>query len=111
MQEQRDLIIGLRDIRDLEKEPVQLGSIAAHTRPVEALAFVNQTDFSGVLYTTDSLGAVKVWDVHIPNGNIQDCRIILKDEWESHRTGINAVSVGDGLMITGTYIYQNDIPC
>ncbi|GJJ12276.1 hypothetical protein Clacol_006517 [Clathrus columnatus] len=87
---------------NLEQPLTQLGLIRAHTRPVEALAFEKCTDTSGILYTADSLGSVKVWDLQRSGGSSGECQITLRDDWQPHRTGINSIFIANGLMLSGS---------
>lgn len=77
-----------------------MGSISAHTRPVESLAAYLDTSTSPphlVLFTADTMGVIKVWDV------VKDCtdgppiwRSTLRDDLRGHRTRINEIVYGDG---------------
>lgn len=97
-----DRTVRIWDTTDFKQPFHQVGSIAAHTRPVEALAFQKQTDLSGVLYTADSLGAIKAWDIQRLDQNLHECQVTLKNEWIPHRTGINALFVANDLLFTGS---------
>lgn len=91
-----------RDISgDIEQPLVQLGSLAAHTRPVEALAFISEGDDSHKLYTTDSMGLVKVWQLERTYGDNAACRATFEADLESHRTGVTDIWVGSGLVWSG----------
>ena len=82
-----------------------VGSISAHTRPVESLAAYLDTTTSPphlVLFTADTMGVIKVWDV------VKDStegppiwRSTLRDELEDHRTRINEIVYGEGHLWSG----------
>jgi len=80
--------------------PTPVGSISAHTRPVESLAAYLDTSTNPphlVLFTADTMGVIKVWDV------VKDStegppiwRSTLRDELTDHRTRINEIVYGEG---------------
>ena len=80
---------------------MQLGSISAHTRPVEALAFEPKDETSAILFTADTMGVIKVWELERQYGGTPHCRATLKTELGSHRTGVNDLWVGNGLVWSG----------
>ncbi|KAN0128476.1 WD40-repeat-containing domain protein [Lactarius tabidus] len=79
-----------------------VGSISAHSRPVESLAaYLDVTGTSPhlVLFTADTMGVIKVWDV------VKDSterrliwRSTLRDELKNHRTRVNEIVYGDGQL-------------
>jgi len=77
-----------------------VGSISAHTRPVESLAAyldVNGTSPRLVLFTADTMGVIKVWDVVKDTTEDRPIwRSTLRDELKDHRTRINEIVYGDG---------------
>jgi len=83
-------------------KPLQsVGSISAHTRPVEALAFHTTSDRSIVLYTADTMGVIRVWDVTKEDHSDQ-WRITQQEELCYHRTGINEMLYGQGQLWTAS---------
>lgn len=83
------------------------GSISAHSRPVESLAAYLDTTTSPphlVLFTADTMGVIKVWDV------VKDStegppiwRSTLRDELEGHRTRIDEIVYGKGHLWSGKH--------
>ncbi|KAI9446670.1 WD40 repeat-like protein [Lactarius indigo] len=77
-----------------------VGSISAHSRPVESLAaYLDVTGTSPhlVLFTADTMGVINVWDV--VKDSTEDRPIwrgSLRDELKYHRTRINEIVYGDG---------------
>ena len=65
------------------------------------MAFRTVSDRSVVLYTGDTMGFVRVWDV---SRDPQEARwkIALQEELTYHRTGINEMWYGQGQLWTGT---------
>lgn len=81
-----------------------VGSISAHARPVEAMAFRTVSDRSVVLYTGDTMGFVRVWDVS-RDPHEDRWKVTLLEELYYHRTGINEMLYGQGQLWTGTSQY------
>ena len=79
-----------------------MGSITAHTRPVEALTAHALEDGSAVLYTADTMGIIKVWQLNKESGDSSRWRAALKRELKHHRTKINEILYGNGQIWTGT---------
>ncbi|KAI0306771.1 WD40-repeat-containing domain protein [Multifurca ochricompacta] len=77
-----------------------VGSISAHSRPVESLAAYLDTTGTRtrlVLFTADTMGAIKVWDVVKDSTEKSPIwRCTLRDELERHRTKINEIVYGNG---------------
>ncbi|KAH9001487.1 WD40 repeat-like protein [Lactarius akahatsu] len=77
-----------------------VGSISAHTRPVESLAaYLDVTGTSPhlVLFTADTMGVINVWDVVRDTTEDRPIwRSTLRDELKYHRTRINEIVYGDG---------------
>jgi len=77
-----------------------VGSISAHSRPVESLAAYLDTTTSPprlVLFTADTMGVLNVWDVVKDTTERSPIwRSTLRDELKHHRTRINEVVYGDG---------------
>lgn len=80
-----------------------MGSISSHTRPLSSLDGVTLSDTSAVLYTGDSMGAIKVWDLAKESGAAPRWKASLKNELNYHRTGINEMRIGHGQLWTGLY--------
>ncbi|KAF8516915.1 WD40-repeat-containing domain protein [Hysterangium stoloniferum] len=93
-----DKVVRLWDASDVAKPLTQLGSISSHARPVEVLAFEPINETSGMLYTADTMGVIKVWEVQREYGPTPTCRTTLRSELQDHRTGINDVWVGNGFV-------------
>ncbi|KIJ44229.1 hypothetical protein M422DRAFT_67525 [Sphaerobolus stellatus SS14] len=94
-----DKVVRFWDISGRLEGPLfQMGSLAAHTRPVEALSFSPEGENSGTLYTTDTLGLVKAWDLERTPGDKPSCRTTFKADLESHRTGVTDVWIGNGYV-------------
>ena len=77
----------------------QLGTITAHTRPIEALAWDNTLS---QLHTGDSMGVIKIWrlDTDLSEGA---CRPRMVGELKGHRTGVNEMWASDGKIWSGRY--------
>ncbi|KAI0282189.1 WD40-repeat-containing domain protein [Russula aff. rugulosa BPL654] len=77
-----------------------MGSISAHTRPVESLAGYLDTSTSPphlVLFTADTMGVIKAWDVVKDSTDGPPIwRSTLRDDLEGHRTRINEIVYGNG---------------
>ncbi|KAH9981511.1 WD40-repeat-containing domain protein [Lactifluus volemus] len=99
----------------LQGELPAVGSISAHSRPIESLAaYLDATDAGVphlVLFTADTMGVIKVWEV-VKDASAEDCRPIwrgtLRDEWTDHRTRINEIVYGDGHLWSGKSAKKHD---
>ena len=82
-----------------------MGSISAHTRPVESLAAYLDTTTDPphlVLFTADTMGVIKVWDVVKESADGPPIwRSTLRDDLTCHRTRINEIVYGDGHLWSG----------
>ena len=93
-----------RDLEPLATNPTEplklLGSISGHTRPVECLAIDPEdgNPSSPTLYTADSMGVIKIWQLERGEGS---CRGILQGELTGHRVGVTEMWVGQGGVWTG----------
>ena len=85
------------------------GSISAHTRPVECLDGYATSDSTGILYTADTMGVIKVWELSRDNETPPRWRATLKDELQHHRTRINEILYGNGQLWTGNEITQRPL--
>lgn len=77
------------------------GSIAAHTRPVECFA----AGEDGTLFTADTMGQVKVWMLEKEEGREGEevrWRATLLHELAQHRTKVDELWFGAGMLWTGT---------
>ncbi|EJD53269.1 WD40 repeat-like protein [Auricularia subglabra TFB-10046 SS5] len=82
-----------------------LGSISSHTRPVECLA-ADENSFSCIrLFSADSAGTIKVWRLDRQYGVSANCKAVLETELKGHRTGINEMWHGGGLLWTASTDY------
>ncbi|KAJ3521598.1 hypothetical protein NM688_g8998 [Phlebia brevispora] len=95
-----DKIIRFWDLSAFEegKPLVSAGSVSAHTRPVEALAAHQLDERSAVLYTADTMGIIKVWELQKEQGPSPRWRSTLKEELNYHRTKINEIVYGNGQL-------------
>lgn len=81
---------------------VGVGSISSHTRPVECLDGYATSDASAVLYTADTMGVIKVWNLNKESGANARWRATLKEELNHHRTRINEMLCGNGQLWTAS---------
>ena len=77
------------------------GSLSAHSRPVEALTAGPLDEKSAILYTADTMGIIKVWELQKEDGPSPRWRSIPKGEFNYHRTKINEVMYGSGQLWSG----------
>ena len=82
-----------------------MGSISAHTRPIESLAAYLDTSTSSphlVLFTADTMGVIKVWDVVKDSTDGPPIwRSTLRDDLGGHRTRINEIVYGSDHLWSG----------
>lgn len=101
----------LRDLSSVTgKDPlVSVGSISAHTRPVEAVDGETLSDDSAILYSADTMGVLKV---HLlerdtatqPADSLPPrWRTTLREDLTHHRTRINQLVLHNGYIWTGTH--------
>ncbi|KIP09232.1 hypothetical protein PHLGIDRAFT_505241 [Phlebiopsis gigantea 11061_1 CR5-6] len=97
-----DKIVQFWDLSSLEagKPLASAGSISAHTRPVEAITAKTEGDVA-VLYTADTMGIIKVWELVKEDSKPTRWRAVQKDELYYHRTKINEILYGHGQIWTG----------
>ena len=85
-----------------------MGSISAHTRPVEALDGEVLSSDSAVLYSADTMGILKIWILERDTAAQQTdglpprWRITLREDLIHHRTRINQLVLHNGYIWTGT---------
>lgn len=92
-----------RDLSVFEegKPLTSAGSLSAHTRPVEALAARQLSSTSAILYTADTMGIVKIWELTKEDGPSPRWRSSLKADLNYHRTKINEILYGNGQLWSG----------
>lgn len=78
-----------------------MGSITDHTRPVGTLDARVLSDRSAVLYTADTMGIIKVWEVTRDDGTPPRWQSKLISEFKHHRTRVNDMIHGNGHLWTG----------
>lgn len=78
-----------------------VGSLAEHSRPVESLDARATSATSAVLYTGDTMGIIKVWDVQKDTGVPPRWNSTLVEELKHHRTRVNAMALGNSELWTG----------
>ena len=83
---------------------VSVGSISAHTRPVEALAGEVVSRDSAILYSADTMGLLKIWLLE-RDKTTDDVpprwRTTLRENLTHHRTRINQMVLHNGYIWTG----------
>ncbi len=77
-----------------------MGVISAHTRPVESLDGQALSSTSANLYTADTMGMIKLWELSKGDGD-DGWHSSLKQELNYHRTKINEILYGNGQLWTG----------
>ncbi|KAJ7168157.1 WD40-repeat-containing domain protein [Mycena crocata] len=99
-----DKIVRFWDLSDaMSGKPLtSLGSISVHTRPLSCIDGVALSDTSAILYTGDSMGAIKIWDLVKESGVAPRWKSTLKAELNHHRTGINEMRFGRGHLWTAS---------
>lgn len=92
--------IWLRDLSTpTESQPLRsIGSISSHTRPVECLGGKALSDTSALLYTADTMGVIKSWNLTKDEGR---WRGTIQEEHNHHRTRINEMLHGNNQLWTG----------
>ena len=85
-----------------------VGSISAHTRPVECLDGQALSENSAILYTGDTMGVIKVWDLQKINSSPLRWATTLKDTINHHRTRINELMYHqNGHLWTGIFAFSS----
>ncbi|KAI0664951.1 WD40 repeat-like protein [Cubamyces menziesii] len=79
-----------------------VGSLTDHTRPVESLDARATSDTSAVLYTADTMGVIKVWDIKKDDGTPPRWQSTLVEELKHHRTRVNDMKHGNGQLWTAS---------
>lgn len=89
----------------MEARPLRsLGSISSHIRPVESIQGKVTPGGSVTLYTGDTMGIIKVWELSREGGPNPRWKASLKQELGSHRTKINEMVYGNGQLWTGMLV-------
>ncbi|KAG8961461.1 hypothetical protein FRC03_005350 [Tulasnella sp. 419] len=82
----------------------QLASISRHTRPVEALSYMDGNPLT--LFTGDSMGVISVWNLDerwsATEHSLPTIKVIHKQDLEGHRTGVNDLWTGRGYLVTAS---------
>jgi hypothetical protein len=78
-----------------------LGSISSHTRPIECIDGRAESDGSAILYTGDTMGVIKVWDLRQETGPEPRWKAFLIRELITHRTRINEMLLDKETLWTG----------
>jgi len=99
----------LRDLSAISEDaPLpSLGYISSHTRPVECLDGFSQSITSAVLYTADTMGVIKVWDLKKDQTSPSRWHSTLRIELNHHRTRINEMLFGNEQLWTGTNSFRS----
>ncbi|TEB35988.1 WD40 repeat-like protein [Coprinellus micaceus] len=100
-----DKIVRFWDLSSaLSTTPLQnAGSIASHTRPIECLAGYAASESSAILYTADTMGIIRVWELKKePSVKPARWRATSKGELNHHRTRINDLVLGQNLVWTAS---------
>ncbi|KAH8108141.1 WD40 repeat-like protein [Cristinia sonorae] len=114
-----DKIVRFWDLTSYEsgKPLPSIGSISAHTRPVECLVARSTSEDSAILYTGDTMGIIKVWELTKETGNgAPRWKATLQDELQHHRTGVVEMIYGTGQLWTASFdetaqvVYHPPIP-
>jgi len=80
-----------------------MGSISSHTRPVECVQGKIISKTSAILYTGDTMGVIKVWQISKDSEFGSRWNASLECELNYHRTRINDMVYSNGQLWTGMY--------
>ncbi|KAF9532348.1 WD40-repeat-containing domain protein [Crepidotus variabilis] len=100
-----DKIIRFWDISNPEsREPLRnMGFISSHTRPVECLDGHSTSDDTASLYTGDTMGVIKAWQLNKEKDSTPPrWTATLKHTYDHHRTRINELRYGNGYLWTAS---------
>ncbi|KAL9714983.1 hypothetical protein Ac2012v2_001643 [Leucoagaricus gongylophorus] len=99
-----DKIVCFWDVSDpMDGKPLRsMGSISSHTRPVECVQGKIISDTSAILYTGDTMGVIKVWQLSKDSGSGPRWNASLERELNFHRTRINDMIYGHGQLWTAS---------
>ncbi|KIK98822.1 hypothetical protein PAXRUDRAFT_9273 [Paxillus rubicundulus Ve08.2h10] len=84
------------------KALASVGSLSAHTRPVECIAGIAHSETKVVLMTADTMGVIKVWELEKESGPQARWRSNLQDTLDYHRTRITEILYGSGQIWTAS---------
>ena len=76
-------------------------SLREHTRPVESLDAHITSGRSAILYTADTMGIIKVWEITKEEDTPTQLQTKLAGELKHHRTRVNDMVHGSGYLWTG----------
>ena len=79
-------------------------SLREHTRPVESLDAYVTSGSSATLYTADTMGIIKVWEITKEEGVPSRLQTKLVGELKHHRTRVNDMVHGSGHLWTGALV-------
>jgi len=79
-----------------------LGFISSHTRPVECLDGFSLSETSAVLFTADTMGVIKIWDLEKDKSPPLRWLSNLRTELDHHRTRINEMLLGNEQLWTAS---------
>lgn len=99
-----------RDLSNISRGTplISVGSISSHTRPVECIDGFSMSETSAVIYTADTMGVIKIWDLEKDHDTPPRWRSKLRAELNHHRTRINEMLYGNGQLWTGICIQTFD---
>ncbi|KAF8797863.1 WD40 repeat-like protein [Phlegmacium glaucopus] len=99
-----DKIVRFWDLSNFNRPEAlkSVGSISSHTRPVECLDGKALSDNLAVLYTGDTMGIIKVWDLNKGSGLPSRWTATLRHTHNHHRTRINELLYGNGQLWTAS---------
>ena len=95
---------------------VSVGSISAHSRPVEALDGEALSGDSAILYSADTMGVLKIWLLERDTTSQSSdsipprWRATLREDLTHHRTRINQLVLHNGYIWTGAILLVNPHP-
>ncbi|KAH8829570.1 WD40-repeat-containing domain protein [Flagelloscypha sp. PMI_526] len=100
-----DKIVRLWDLSNIRhgQALTSLGSISAHTRPVEALDGISTSSATAILCTGDTMGVIKLWELQEEVAiSPPRWRSTLKGEYTNHRTKISQLIYGEKELWTAS---------
>ena len=99
----------LRDVSTIKdgESLTSVGTITDHTRPVQSLDARMLSSDSAELYTADTMGIIKTWEITKDGGDPPRWQSKLVCEFKHHRTGVNDMIHGNGHLWTGWFF----VPC
>ncbi|KAH7914671.1 WD40-repeat-containing domain protein [Hygrophoropsis aurantiaca] len=99
-----DKTVRFWDISDIaeSKSLTPVGSISAHTRPVETIYGELNSDGTVILFTADTMGIIKVWTLEKEADSRTRWRSTLKDTLNHHRTRVTELQYGGGNIWTAS---------